>query len=80
MLVLRIFSVALVVLWSALGVSCSYQKGPCIKPAIRREWRVFSTEEKAAWIRAVNVRTRHTPRFDSHTQGILVAVFIAPAP
>jgi hypothetical protein len=49
-------SVALAFLWSALGVSCSYDKGPCTKPAVRREWRAFSTEEKAEWIRAVNVR------------------------
>ncbi|KAI0248310.1 Di-copper centre-containing protein [Lactifluus subvellereus] len=54
MLVLRVFSVALVVLWSALGVSCSYQKCACTKPAVRREWRAFSTEEKEDWIRAVN--------------------------
>jgi hypothetical protein len=51
-------SVALVIIWSIAGVSCSYGRGPCTKPAVRKEWRAFSTMEKAEWIRAVNVRMR----------------------
>ena len=52
------FSVALAILLSAVVVSCSYDPypSPCTEPAIRKEWRAFSTEEKAEWIRAVNVR------------------------
>ena len=55
MLIHKTLSVALVVLWSALRVSCSHDPCPCTKPAVRREWRAFNTEEKAEWIRAVNV-------------------------
>jgi hypothetical protein len=52
----KLFSISLGFLWSALAVSCSYEKCPCTKPMIRREWRAFTTEEKADWIRAINVR------------------------
>ena len=52
----KLLSVSLAFFWSALAVSCSYEKCLCTKPAIRREWRAFTTEEKAEWIRAVNVR------------------------
>ena len=51
----KILSIALAILWCAVGVSCSYDPCPCTKPAVRREWRTFSTEEKVEWIRAVNV-------------------------
>ena len=56
MFVHKTLSIGLVVLRSILGVSCSYDPYPCTKPAVRKEWRSFSTEEKAEWIRAVNVR------------------------
>ncbi len=58
MSVRKTLSVALAILWSVVGVSCSYDPEPylCTKPSIRREWRAFSTQEKAEWIRAVNVR------------------------
>src|SRR6267154_1295447 len=58
MFVLKSLSVALVILWSTICVFCSYDPGPspCTKPTVRREWRAFSTEEKAEWIRAINVR------------------------
>jgi hypothetical protein len=49
-------SVALAILWSTVCVFCPYDPSPCTKPAVRREWRAFSTEEKAEWIRAINVR------------------------
>ena len=52
----KLLSVSLAILRSALAVSCSFEKCPCTKPAIRREWRALTTEEKADWIRAVNVR------------------------
>ncbi|KAF8477673.1 Di-copper centre-containing protein [Russula ochroleuca] len=45
-----ILSAALVVLWSAVGL-CALS--PCKNPQVRREWRAFSTDEKAEWIRAV---------------------------
>ena len=56
MLVYKLLSVTLAFLWSAPRVFCSYEEHPCTKPAVRREWRAFSTKEKAEWIRAVNVR------------------------
>ena len=56
MFVHKLLSVALAFLWSARTVFCSYEKWTCTKPAIRREWRAFTSEEKADWIRAVNVR------------------------
>jgi hypothetical protein len=56
MLVYKLVSVSLAFLLSAVRVSCSYEGCPCTKPAVRREWRAFSTKEKAEWIRAVNVR------------------------
>ena len=52
----KLLSLSLAILRSALAVSCSFEKCPCTKPAIRREWRALTTEEKADWIRAVNVR------------------------
>ncbi len=55
MIIYKGLSVALAILWSAVSVSCSHDPYPCTKPAVRREWRTFSTEEKAEWIRAVNV-------------------------
>jgi hypothetical protein len=56
MLLLLILSVALVVLRSAVAL-CD-----CVTPQVRREWRSFSTDEKAAWLNAVKVRidTSHT--------------------
>ena len=52
----KLLCVSLAILLSALAVSCSFEKCPCTKPAIRREWRALTTEEKADWICAVNVR------------------------
>jgi hypothetical protein len=56
MLVYKLLSVALAFLLSVLRVSCSYEECPCTKPKVRREWRAFSRDEKAEWIRAINVR------------------------
>jgi hypothetical protein len=53
----KALSVALAIFWSAVGVSCFYDPYPCTKPSVRREWRAFSTKEKAEWIRAINVRS-----------------------
>ena len=56
MLVRKGLSIALAILWSAVCVLCSYGPSyPCTKPTVRREWRAFSTEEKAEWIRAIKV-------------------------
>jgi hypothetical protein len=78
MQVASILSIALVFIWSVVGVSCSYGPGPCTKPAVRKEWRAFSASEKAEWIRAVNVRmsTFLTP---AHFEAVLVAVPFSPA-
>ena len=67
----RTLSVVLVFIWSAVGVSCSYgNKGPCTNPVVRKEWRAFSTNEKAEWIRAVNVRMRILPRIGCLTEAV----------
>jgi hypothetical protein len=63
MLVYKLLSVALAFLLSALRVSCSYEECACTKPKVRREWRAFSRDEKAEWIRAINVRI-DTPHID----------------
>jgi hypothetical protein len=78
MQVASILSIALVFIWSVVGVSCSYGPGPCTNPAVRKEWRAFSASEKAEWIRAVNVRmsTFLTP---AHFEAVLVAVPFSPA-
>lgn len=68
MLTQKIFSVALAIIWSAVGVSCSYPKGTCTKPVVRREWRTFCAQEKAEWIRAVNVRLGYSPHIGCHTE------------
>ena len=57
---IQILSVALAVLWSAVSVSCFYDPRSCTNQAVRKEWRAFSTKEKAEWIRAVNVRMDST--------------------
>jgi tyrosinase len=56
MFVRKSLSVALAILSSTVCVFCSYDPRPCTKPAVRREWRAFSTKEKAEWIRAIKVR------------------------
>ncbi|KAF8495783.1 Di-copper centre-containing protein [Russula emetica] len=63
MFVHRILSVALAIVWSALGVFCFYDPCPCTKPAVRKEWRTFSTEQKAEWIGAINCLSKlpHDP-------------------
>ncbi len=76
----RTLSVALVIIWSAVGVSCSYGKGPCTKPTVRKEWRAFTTMEKAEWIRSVNVRMRDLPRIGCHSEAVILAtVPVTPA-
>ena len=53
MLAPTLLSVALVVLWSAVGLCSS---SPCKKLEVRREWRALNATQKAEWIRAVKVR------------------------
>ncbi|KAH9974194.1 Di-copper centre-containing protein [Russula vinacea] len=50
-------------LGSAPAVHYSYEKYTCTQPAIRREWRAITTEQKAEWIRAVHClsQTPHDP-------------------
>jgi hypothetical protein len=78
MQVTGIISIALVFIWSVVGVSCSYGSGPCTKPAVRKEWRTFSTHEKEEWIRAVNV-CMSTSLTLAHFEAALVAVPVSPA-
>jgi tyrosinase len=56
MLTLKLFSLVLATFWSTVDQPYSDRNRSCTKPAIRREWRAFSTHEKTEWIRAVNVR------------------------
>ena len=58
MLVLRILFVSLAIISSVVGAPSAYKKGACTEPSVRKEWRAFSTCEKVAWIRAVNVRVK----------------------
>ena len=51
-----VYKLALAFLWSALAVSCSYAKHHCTNPVVRKEWRAMTTQERAEWIRAINVR------------------------
>ena len=65
MFVRKCLSIALVILWSTVYVLCSYDPSyPCTKPTVRREWRAFSTEEKAEWIRAIEVSIDTSPHTD----------------
>jgi hypothetical protein len=77
----KVFSVALAVLWSAVVVSCSYgpYPSPCTEPAVRKEWRAFSAEEKVEWIRAVNVRIDIPPILSSCSQNIRNPVLVKTA-
>lgn len=78
MQVAGILSIALVFIWSVVGVSCSYGPAPCTKPAVRKEWRAFSASEQAEWICAVNVRMS-TFLTLAHFEAVLVAVPVSPA-
>ena len=57
MFVDRLLTAVMTFLGSAPAVHYSYEKYTCTQPAIRREWRAITTEQKAEWIRAVHVRT-----------------------
>ena len=63
MLILRRFFLTLAVLCLLVGASSTYKRNTCVEPAVRKEWRALSTEEKAEWIRAVNVREVHNTVF-----------------
>jgi hypothetical protein len=52
----KLLTIILGFLGSAPAVPFSSDKYTCTKPAVRREWRSISTEDKAEWIRAVHVR------------------------
>ena len=61
MLVLRVLFASLALISSAVGApSSAYKRGGCYNPSVRKEWRSFSSQEKAAWIQAVNVRVQLT--------------------
>ena len=56
-MVYKLLSTALLTfLWSAQAVSSLYIRSTCTNPVVRKEWRAITTDEKAEWIRAVNVR------------------------
>jgi hypothetical protein len=58
MLVLRVLFASLALISSAVGAPSAHKRGECHNPSVRREWRAFSSQEKAAWIQAVNVRVK----------------------
>ena len=68
----KTFLFSLVILCSLANVSCSYYPRTCAEPAVRREWRAFSTEEKAEWIRAINVRNDAPPQIGRFAEAIFV--------
>ncbi|KAI0271790.1 Di-copper centre-containing protein [Russula aff. rugulosa BPL654] len=63
MFVRKSLLLALAILWSTVCVLCSYGPSPCTEPEVRREWRAFSTKEKAEWIRAIKCLSKlpHDP-------------------
>ena len=75
-----ILSIALAIVWSAVGVSCFYDKSPCTTPVVRKEWRAFSVSEKTEWIQAVNVRMGVSLTVDrlSFRSATLFAVPVTP--
>jgi len=72
-----ILSVALVIIWSTVGVSCLYDKRSCTTPRVRKEWRAFSTYEKAEWIHAVNCLS-HMPHDPSLAPSVDPSVSLIP--
>ncbi|KAF8259519.1 Di-copper centre-containing protein [Lactarius quietus] len=63
MLVLRVLFVSFAFISPAIGVlqapyAHKHTKNACTKPSVRKEWRAFTIDEKAAWIRAVNCLSR----------------------
>ncbi|KAH8994117.1 Di-copper centre-containing protein [Lactarius hatsudake] len=49
----------------------------CTKPSVRREWRAFSAQEKAAWIRAVNCLS-HLPHDPALTATVDPSISLIP--
>ena len=42
-------------LFLTLVLSVAAAPSACTKPSVRKEWRALEAQEKAAWIKAVNV-------------------------
>lgn len=80
MLILNVFFSSLAILCSVVGASSTYEKKACIKPAVRKEWRVLSSQEKTEWIRAVNVCEAHSPDFRGLNRFTTVPVTLATRP
>lgn len=59
MLAIRVLFVSLAIISSVVGTPYPHHNKACTGPSVRKEWRAFSTREKAAWIRAVNVSVKH---------------------
>jgi hypothetical protein len=75
----KLLSATLAILWSALAVSCSYDNCTCTKPAIRKEWRALTTEEKEEWIRAINVGIDARPTLTVSLKHFRIPVPVAKA-
>ena len=58
MLAIRVLFVSLAIISAVIGTPYPPQNKVCTRPSVRKEWRAFSTREKAAWIRAVNVSVK----------------------
>ncbi|KAI9436424.1 Di-copper centre-containing protein [Lactarius indigo] len=74
MLALRVLFVSLAIASSVVG---ALSKKSCTKPSVRKEWRAFSTQEKAAWIRAVNCLS-HLPHDPALTATVDPSVSLIP--
>jgi hypothetical protein len=59
MLVLKDLFISLAIISSVVGATHIHKKETCSTPAVRKEWRALTKCEKAAWIKAVNVRVKY---------------------
>lgn len=77
MLIPTVLSIAVLVLWSAVGLCNPCH---CKEPEVRREWRALSADEKADWIRAVKVRLDTSPSLAVILKHYYAVVLVTTAP
>ncbi|KAH8976448.1 Di-copper centre-containing protein [Lactarius deliciosus] len=76
MLVPKVVVVVFAIILSIIG-ALSKKACQCTKPSVRREWRAFSAQEKAAWIRAVNCLS-HLPHDPALTATVDPSISLIP--
>jgi len=77
MLVLRVLFASLAIISSTFGTPSTHKGGACSNPPVRREWRAFTSQEKAAWIRAINCLS-HLPHDTALTPTVDPSVSLIP--